>query len=212
MTEEVKQHVFEPFFTTKGPDNGTGHGLPTEYSIVLQAGGRIAIDTAPGGRYDVPHRPPLVRRLAGALGGHLRRRNFPIACRRAAGRSILLVEDEDAVRRLARMTLEACGYAVAEAPDGETALEWLAGGGGHLDLLVTDLTMPGIGGRDLAEQIRLSRPDIAVVFISGYAPDIDRLESVSGSVFLAKPFTPSDLRKAATKAIARMSKAVATWA
>jgi PAS domain S-box-containing protein len=209
MTDEVKQHVFEPFFTTKGPDKGTGLGLATAYSIVTQAGGRIGIDSAPGAgttfRIDLPwcdDVPPASAFVPVTAPGSLQE---------GRGRSILLVEDEDAVRKLARMTLETAGYAVTEAPDGETALEWLAGGG-YLDLLVTDLTMPGIGGRELAQQVRAVRPDIGVVFISGYAPDIDRLDSLSGSVFLAKPFTPGDLRKAATKAIARMSKAVANLA
>jgi PAS domain S-box-containing protein len=206
MTEEVKQHVFEPFFTTKGPDRGTGLGLATAYSIVTQAGGRIGIDSALGAgttfRIDLPwcDDPTPTSSVV------------PVVARGNAsegrGRAILLVEDEDAVRKLARVTLEACGYKVTEAPDGETALTWVAGGG-RLDLLVTDLTMPGIGGRDLAEQIRAARPEIGVLFISGYAPDIDSLYSLSGALFLAKPFTPADLRKAVAKALTRRPQPVA---
>ena len=207
MTDEVKQHVFEPFFTTKGPDKGTGLGLATAYSIVTQAGGRIGIDSAPGAgttfRIDLPWCDATVS------ASTLVPMTTPGSMPDGHGRAILLVEDEDGVRKLARLTLEAAGYTVTEAPDGETALDLLTTSG-HLDLLVTDLTMPGIGGRELAEQVRAARPDIGVVFISGYAPDIDRLESISGSLFLAKPFTPGDLRKAAAKAITRMSKAVAT--
>jgi PAS domain S-box-containing protein len=205
MTDEVKQHVFEPFFTTKGPDKGTGLGLATAYSIVTQAGGRIGIDSAPGAgttfRIDLPwcDEAPAASAVTPCP--------VPGNSQEGRGRSILLVEDEDAVRKLARVTLEGSGYTVIEAPDGESALECLAGAG-HLDLLVTDLTMPGIDGRELAEQVRAARPDIGVVFMSGYAPEIDRLESLVGALFLAKPFTPADLRKAATKAIVRAGRAV----
>jgi two-component system cell cycle sensor histidine kinase/response regulator CckA len=216
MTDDVKQHVFEPFFTTKGPDRGTGLGLATAYSIVTQAGGRIGIDSAPGAgatfRIDLPwcddpiSSSSVVPVASGVPGKASAKTSGAAADGR--GRAILLVEDEDAVRKLARVTLEACGYTVTEAPDGETALTWVAGGG-HLDLLVTDLTMPGIGGRDLAEQIRAVRPEIGVVFISGYAPDIDRLDAVAGALFLAKPFTPSDLQRAADKTLARRPQTVA---
>src|SRR5207244_1620284 len=150
-------------------------------------GGRIGIDSAPGAgttfRIDLPwcDDPAPASAVVPAPA--------PGSQQDGRGRSILLVEDEDAVRKLARLTLEGCGYAVTEAPDGETALDLLTDSG-HFDLLVTDLTMPGIGGWDLAEQVRAVRPDIGVVFISGYAPDIDRLESLSGAVFLAKPFPP----------------------
>jgi PAS domain S-box-containing protein len=205
MTEEVKQHVFEPFFTTKDVGKGTGLGLATAYSIVTQAGGRIGIDSAPGAgttfRIDLPWcDDPLPS--SGSVP-------YPPRSRQdGRGRSVLLVEDEDAVRKLARIALETCGYTVTEAPDGETALDWLAGGD-HIDLLVTDLMMPGIGGRALAEQVRSARPDVGVVFISGYTPEIERLESLPWAVFLAKPFTPTDLQKATAKAITRRVKAVA---
>jgi signal transduction histidine kinase/ActR/RegA family two-component response regulator len=206
MTDEVKRHVFEPFFTTKGPDKGTGLGLATAYSIVTQVGGRIGIDTAPGAgttfRIDLPwcdDPSPSSEMPKPTQKGGRQQDGY--------GRSVLLVEDEEAVRKLTRMVLEGCGYAVTEAPDGETASDWLAGGQ-HIDLLVTDLTMPGIGGRELAGLVRLTRPDVGVVFISGYAPDIVRLDSIQGAVFVAKPFAPADLLKAAAKALGRMAKTV----
>jgi two-component system cell cycle sensor histidine kinase/response regulator CckA len=112
------------------------------------------------------------------------------------------VEDEDSVRKLARISLEGAGYSVTEAPDGETACE-LLGSAPQIDLLVTDLTMPGIGGRELALQVRAGRPEIGVVFISGYATDIGRLDSIPRAVFLAKPFAPGDIVRASAKAIDR---------
>jgi CheY-like chemotaxis protein len=121
---------------------------------------------------------------------------------------VLLVEDEDAVRKLARITLEGCGYTVTEAPDGETALDRLSAAE-RIDLLITDLTMPGLGGRDLARQVRAARPEIGVVFISGFAPDSDQLDALTGALFLAKPFTPGDLRRAAAKALAHRTDPVA---
>src|SRR5439155_24427770 len=93
------------------------------------------------------------------------------------GRSVLLVEDEDAIRTLARSTLDSSGYAVLEAVDGEAALEVL-GPEVSIDVLVTDLTMPGMGGRELAGRVRLARPEVGVVFISGFAPDADWLDGV----------------------------------
>jgi PAS domain S-box-containing protein len=208
MTDEVKQHVFEPFFTTKGPDKGTGLGLATAYSIITHAGGRIGIDSAPGAGTTFRIDLPWCDDPASTQAPIQTRAVAPDTPRDGQGRSILLVEDEDGVRKLARLTLEGCGYAVTEAPDGETALDLLARAR-HLDLLVTDLTMPGIGGRDLARQVRAARPDIGVVFISGYAPDIGQLDALVGAIFLAKPFTPGDLRAAAAKAIAHRAEPVA---
>jgi two-component system cell cycle sensor histidine kinase/response regulator CckA len=124
------------------------------------------------------------------------------------GRSVLLVEDEDAVRKLAKTALEASGYSVTECDQGETAIDLLENGL-TIDVLITDLTMPGMGGRELAGRVRSLRAEVGVVFISGYAPDASWLNDVPGAVFLAKPFTPGDLLRATGKAIARAAKALA---
>jgi len=121
---------------------------------------------------------------------------------------VLLVEDEHAIRKLATSTLDSSGYAVLEAVGGEAALEVL-GPEVSIDVLVTDLTMPGMGGRELAGRVRMARPEVGVVFISGFAPDADWLDGVPGAVFLGKPFAPADLLKATGKAIARAAKAIA---
>ncbi len=203
MTAQVREKIFEPFFTTKAVGKGTGLGLATVYGIVNQAGGRIGVDSVVGAgttfRVDLPWcadaaQPrssvmtptPAARQLAGR------------------GRTILLVEDEDAVRKLARNALESAGYVVREAANGEDALALLPVLA-SVDLLVTDLTMPGMGGRELARLVRAERPNCGVVFISGYHSDIGRLDSIPSAVFLPKPFTPADLLRMAGKAMNRMA-------
>jgi signal transduction histidine kinase/ActR/RegA family two-component response regulator len=206
MTPEVRARIFEPFFTTKEVGKGTGLGLATVYGIVTQAVGRIAVDSAPGAgttfRVDLPWCDDAASTTIIPVLSRSSERRVGL------GRSVLLAEDEDAVRKLTRMALEGCGYVVTEAPDGETALDLITPGR-PLDLLVTDLTMPGMGGRELATRVRAARPEVGVVFISGYASDIARLDAVPGAVFLAKPFTPGDLLKAAGKAIARAARLAA---
>ena len=122
-------------------------------------------------------------------------------------RSVLLVEDEDRLRKFARYTLESQGYVVTEAGGGEAALTALKPDR-KFDLLVTDLVMPGIDGRELATRVRALRPEVGVVFISGFVPDHRRLEGMAGALFLPKPFTPLDLVKAVERA-ARHAKPAA---
>jgi two-component system cell cycle sensor histidine kinase/response regulator CckA len=120
--------------------------------------------------------------------------------------SVLLVEDQDAVRRFARLALESQGHEVNTAESGEGALD-LATPDTHFDVLVTDVMMPGIDGRELAVQLRAHRPDLGVVLMSGYAPDTDRIEPVERSVFLPKPFPPADLFAALDKALRLVGRA-----
>ncbi len=206
MTAAVRAKIFEPFFTTKGPGQGTGLGLATVYGIVTQAGGKIGVDSAPGlGTafcVDFPWCADPAASSVAIIPMVIPTRDR--GCGR--GRSVLLVEDEDGVRKLARIALEGSGYAVCEAPDAETALCQLESTS-MIDLLVTDLTMPGMGGRELALRVRAERPEVGVVFISGYAADINQLDSVPVTVFLAKPFAPDDLLRAAAKAITRAARA-----
>jgi two-component system cell cycle sensor histidine kinase/response regulator CckA len=194
MTEEVKARIFEPFFTTKAPDRGTGLGLAVVHGVVEQSRGRILVDSAPGKGTTFcidlpacPHGPitPLPARTA----------HLPRGWGAGHGGMVLLVEDEDAVRKLARYVLEDHGYTVIEAVDAETALALLSGDP-QLDLLVTDLVMPGMSGRDLALRVRATNPQIGVVFMSGYAPDTNRLAEIPDSHFLPKPFTPTELIRA----------------
>ena len=203
MTEEVRKHVFEPFFTTKGPDRGTGLGLATVFGIVQQTNGWIEVETAPGAgatfRIDLPTCDPPLNQFATIS---TRERATPRAP--ASGRSVLLVEDEDCVRKFTRFALEAGGYQVTEAADGETALA-VASGAPRIDLLVTDLTMPGMDGCELAARLLVTRPRIGVVVTSGYLPDTSVIDGVPGAIFLPKPFTPADLLRTVGDAVAQLA-------
>jgi two-component system cell cycle sensor histidine kinase/response regulator CckA len=208
MTDEVKARIFEPFFTTKEPGKGTGLGLATVYGIVEQAGGHIEVESSPGSgttfRIGLPWcdmlpRPSALLSIRGAslvgASGH--------------GKAVLLAEDEDGIRKLARYTLEAEGFTVVEAEDAESAVTLLESDR-PIDLLITDLVMPGMDGRELASRVRGIHPEVGVVFISGYVPDAHRLEGIPGALFLPKPFNPGDLVKVAARAIRRTASAKET--
>jgi two-component system cell cycle sensor histidine kinase/response regulator CckA len=199
MTDEVKRHLFEPFFTTKDIGKGTGLGLATVYGIVQQAGGTIEVESAPGAGAAFRIRFPWCEaqpRSSAVIPFVSLSGRIPAGSRR----SVLLVEDEERLRKFARVTLESQGYVVTNVSGGEAALEALKPDR-NFDLLVTDLMMPGIDGRELATRVRASRPNIAVVFISGYVPDHRRVEGLSGAIFLPKPFTPIDLVRAVERAV-----------
>jgi len=209
MTPEVRAKIFEPFFTTKGPGKGTGLGLATVYGIVKQSGGEIGVDSAPGVGTAFRVELPWCSDPPGSASSLYLPVVHPIRERQTGkGRSILLVEDEEGVRKLAKAALEGCGYSVTEASNGEVAMEVLETGLA-IDVLVTDLTMPGMGGREVAARVRAERAEVGVVFISGYAPDASWLNDVPGAVFLAKPFTPADLLRSTGKAISRAAKLTA---
>ncbi len=199
MTDEVKARIFEPFFTTKEIGKGTGLGLATVYGIVDAAGGRVEVDSAVGVGTTFRVRLPWCE-AAQAPSAVTRAPAADAAS--GAGRRVLLVEDEERIRNVARLTLQGQGYAVVEADRAEAALRHLTAGR-EFDLLVTDLVMPGLDGRELAARVRAARPDIGVVFISGYAPDPHRLDEVPGAVFLPKPFSPPDLLRVAVRAVGR---------
>ncbi|MBX9582081.1 MAG: PAS domain-containing protein [Gemmataceae bacterium] len=200
MPDEVKARIFDPFFTTKGPDKGTGLGLAVVHGIVKQAGGAIAVESTPGRgttfHIDLPwsDRPAVA---TATVPVSLTSRTPP----GGAGRSVLLVEDEDGIRTLARLTLTGRGYVVTEAADGAAALAALASGTAF-DLVVTDLTMPGVGGREVAAKAAADRPGVKVVYMSGYVPDEAVLADPPGAAFLHKPFTPAELARAADDALA----------
>jgi CheY-like chemotaxis protein len=188
MTPEVKAHLFEPFFTTKGPGKGTGLGLSTVYGIVHQSGGEITCASSPGaGTTFVISFPwiPEPQAESGEAG----------SCAPSGGsETILVVEDDEALRQLINQVLCEAGYTVLGARSAEEA-RTLTRGEPRVQLLVTDLVLPGTNGRRLAEELRRTDPRLAVLMISGYTADtLDDYEMLAGSTaFLQKPFLPEDL-------------------
>ena len=204
MDDATKARIFDPFYTTKCLGKGTGLGLSTVFGIVAQSGGQIHVETTPGkgstflvdlprvGASAVP-RPRYVAELSPSRSG-----------------VVLLAEDDSAVREFARRSLEGRGYTVLAAAGAEQALRASERWAEAIDVLVTDLVMPGVGGPDLAARIRVMRPTIGVVFMSGYSEDaVDRGGELGElGEFLPKPFSVAALGRAVGRAAdARRQKA-----
>lgn len=192
MTDEVKARVFEPFFTTKGVGEGTGLGLATSFGIVKQSGGYIWVDSAPGaGSTFTVYLPPV----KDDTNTPSLEEEAPVSeTAPSRGETILLVEDESVVRRLASRVLTRSGYTVVEAASGPEALDRFEELG-RVDLLVTDMVMPDMGGREVAEILAGRQPDIRVVYMSGYTADEIFRQALPSARnrFLQKPFAPDDL-------------------
>ena len=189
MTAEVQDRIFEPFFTTKDRSKGTGLGLATAYGIVKQSGGFIWVDSQPGRGTEFNIYLPAVREAVEAASetGHA----GPAA---GGSETILLAEDDGAVRRFAGDVLRRWGYTVLAARDGEEALALARSHRGVIHLLITDVVMPGLGGRALALRLTEDHPGMRVLYTSGYAPDLMLLEGIDDNLsFLPKPFLPLDL-------------------
>jgi two-component system cell cycle sensor histidine kinase/response regulator CckA len=192
MTDDVRAHIFEPFFSTKERGKGTGLGLALAYSMIDEAGGEIRVTSVPGEGTtfhlflprlsDAPTRMVPDEEEPGTLTGE---------------ETILLVEDEDSVRVVATGALERRGYRVLTAADGEAAIAISRAFPGRIDMLVSDVVMPGLNGRELAEQLELMRPGLRVLFVSGYTDDAVLRTGISMDerTFLQKPFTSLDLAR-----------------
>lgn len=190
LDPETCRHIFEPFFSTKPTEKGTGLGLAIVYGIVKQSGGEVFVDSRRGeGTVFTIYLP----RASGIPESAAAPPQPPPRAER--GETILLVEDEDAVRRLVRNMLVRHGYAVLDAAGGEQALELFERHADRIALLLTDVVMPGMSGRELAAQLRARRPGLKVVYMSGYTGDVlgDRGVPEPGITLIQKPFTPRTL-------------------
>ena len=189
MTDAVKSHIFEPFFTTKAIGKGTGLGLATVYGIVRQAGGTVLVESAVGHGTAFHVLFPAVNEVP-AAGAPVPAHGAP-----QGHETLLVVEDEDAVRRFTRLALELQGYIVHEASSATQALAMPPQALDSVDLLITDVVMPVTGGRQLADALRQRHPRMRVLYMSGYTDDAvvrHGLESATDA-FLQKPFTPEAL-------------------
>jgi two-component system cell cycle sensor histidine kinase/response regulator CckA len=190
MDDAVRSRIFEPFFTTKEPGKGTGLGLSMVYGIVKQTGGYVLVDSAPGsGSTFTIHLPVAATPVREA------KRDTPRRPPPRGTETVLVAEDEEGVRGPVRRILAAHGYRVLEAPDGPAALAVAAGHDGKIDLLLTDVVMPGMSGGELARRLRRQRCGLRVMFMSGYSTEAVATHGVlsPGAVFLQKPFTVEEL-------------------
>jgi CheY-like chemotaxis protein len=183
MDESTLSRIFEPFFTTKEKGRGTGLGLATVHGTVQQAGGHVRVQSAPGAGTRFTVWLPRDR-------GEPEPERAPAPTAAPGGReTILLAEDDPQVRAIAARILSDRGYRVLPAADGLEALRTADAHSGPIALLATDVVMPGLGGRGLAETLRSRRPELAVLFLSGYPEG----GVEPGAAFLPKPFTPEQL-------------------
>jgi len=187
MDEETVKHVFEPFFTTKDPGKGTGLGLATVYGIVTQSGGEVAVESKPGEGSTFRVLLPLSLDDAAVP---VEREERP---QRTGFEGVLLAEDEDTIRRLVGEVLTRSGYSVYAAPNGEEALRLLEQHSDEIDLLLTDVVMPGMSGPDLARAASRLSPSLRVLFTSGYTNEPDEAFADPDVEFIGKPFSPQAL-------------------
>jgi CheY-like chemotaxis protein len=185
MSAETLEHAFEPFFTTKGPEHGTGLGLATVFGIVQQSGGHLEAYSEVGIGTTIKVYLPCVQQEAPPPPA-------PAAMPSSGKGTVLLVEDETMVRSLVNEVLTMFGYTVLPASNGLEALEIVNRLAPNVDLLLTDVVMPGgMGGRQLAERLRAERPSLKVLYMSGYTDDAVVRHGIveADTAFIQKPFT-----------------------
>jgi PAS domain S-box-containing protein len=209
MDEETIPRIFEPFFTTKEQGKGTGLGLATVYGIVKQSGGYILVRSTPGQGTTFSVYFPATE---GEEPAAEEKPSDTETAEPAGGWTILLVEDEEMVRELAIEIFRGAGYTVLDAPNGASALSISDRHEGCIDLLVTDLIMPGLNGIELAQKVCISRPGIRVLFMSGYSEDaVEHLGYIGeGRAFLQKPITPTNLSRKVREILTEQATAIPT--
>jgi len=201
IDKSIVPRIFDPFFTTKEVGKGTGLGLSIVYGIVKQSGGYIWVYSEPGHGTTFKLYFPATN---AALDGPAVRSE---TMSRSAGQTVLVVEDEATIRSNVRECLQQLGYVVLEAESGETALQLCDESQGKIDLVLTDLVMPGMGGHELADQLARRHPSIKMLFMSGYTEDSAARQDIllKGGAFLQKPFSVGDLSHAVQQALALRS-------
>ena len=200
MDAATQQRIFEPFFTTKAKGKGTGLGLSTVYGIVRQSGGHIEVRSAPGRGTTFEIILPQVSATVPAKAEHAIHAALP-----RGTETVLVVEDEEAVRLIVRRVLRDQGYTILEARDGNEALRICAQKGDSIHLVLSDVIMPGMGGRELSRALAVSRPALPILFMSGYNDD-GELTGTGGELgpgVLAKPFTSETLARQVREALDR---------
>jgi signal transduction histidine kinase/DNA-binding LacI/PurR family transcriptional regulator/ActR/RegA family two-component response regulator len=203
MDEATQARIFEPFFTTKPTGKGTGLGLATVFGIVQQSGGHIAVSSAPDAGTSFEIFLPATHRVSGDRDEEAPAEDTP-----GGTETLLLVEDDGKVRTTARRFLTDFGYDVLEAVDGHDALRVAQLHPGPLDLVITDVVMPGIGGPELAKRLAAVRPGTPVLYISGYTDSSEVRDELTGAnvALLHKPFTASDLAERVREVLDRTSR------
>lgn len=189
---ETARHLFEPFFAKCQPGRSTGLGLPAVYGIVKQSGGHLEVESQRGRGTTFRVYLPLLEQVVPAFEVQSDLAHAPTGTE-----TILLAEDDEGIRRLARLIFDSLGYRVLEAPNGRDALAAAQQHAGRIDVLVTDVVMPHPGGRELAERLRLVRPEMKILYLSGYSDEAVSRQGIPGDGhgFLQKPFTPLALAR-----------------
>jgi CheY-like chemotaxis protein len=188
MTPEVQAQIFTPFFTTKTPSGGTGLGLAIVHGIVEQWGGWIAVESTigQGTRFSI-----YFPRCTPAAGSGTTAAVSAVAD--ASSGTILFVEDDECIRTLGTRMLRQKGFSVLPARHAAEALDLAADHERRIDLLLTDIVMPGLSGRELAARLIQTRPDLKVLYTSGYSDDVAAVQEVNGPAFIRKPYAPDAL-------------------
>jgi two-component system cell cycle sensor histidine kinase/response regulator CckA len=192
MDQETMSHLFEPFFTTKEQGKGTGLGLATVYGIVKQNNGFINVYSEPGHGSTFKVYLPRAEGVTPGEGAEVE-----AAAPRGGTETVLVVEDEAAILELAKESLEELGYTVLTASSPEEALRTSKERGAPIDLLITDVVMPGMNGRELARRLGAARPELKCLYMSGYTADVIAHRGVleEGVSFIGKPFSLTVLAK-----------------
>jgi two-component system, cell cycle sensor histidine kinase and response regulator CckA len=205
MDAATKARAFEPFFTTKEKGKGTGLGLSTVYGVVKQSGGYIDIETSPGEGAAFKIYLPRTGEVAAVHASESEPKTTSVG-----NGTILIAEDETSLRTLACNILEACGYTVLQAADGEEALAISRKYRGAIEVLLTDVVMPGMGGKELARELSRERPGMRIIYMSGYTGQTfeEQWPIESGSFVLMKPFSRQELRQKVHEALDSVSASV----